>query len=165
MKTHIISKRIKHTSLLLAVFLLAININITSAQSGEEKGKISGKILDAKTGETIIGANILIEGTSRGAATDVNGDFTISNVEPGTYSLRVTYISYAKKTITGVQVQAGDVTTVNTSLQSSSKQLEEVVVTASVNRNSEAGLLSVQRRATSVQDGLSSEQICQTGRQ
>jgi outer membrane receptor protein involved in Fe transport len=159
--TYILLKTIRYISLLLTVFFIIISQ--TTAQSGEEGGKISGKILDAKTGETIIGANVRIEESSRGAATDVNGDFTISDLEPGTYNIRISYVSYAQKTITGVKVAAGSATTVNTSLQSSSKQLDEVVVTASVNRNSEAGLLSVQRRATSVQDGLSSEQISKQG--
>jgi hypothetical protein len=55
---------------------------------------ISGFVADQNTGETIIGANIILQGTTRGAATDVKGFFIIRNVEPGKIVLHFSHIAY-----------------------------------------------------------------------
>jgi len=57
-------------------------------------GKISGSVTDKNTGELLPGANVSIVGTTMGAASDLNGKFTIKNVPPGTYTLRTTFIGY-----------------------------------------------------------------------
>lgn len=59
-----------------------------------QTGSIKGSVLDAKTTESLIGASVLIQGTTIGAATDLNGNYTILNVSPGTYTLEASYISY-----------------------------------------------------------------------
>ncbi len=66
-------------------------------------GKIAGVISDASTGEGLIGANILVEGTSLGAATDINGNYTILNLPPGVYSLKISSIGYKSVTVNDVQ--------------------------------------------------------------
>nr|WP_240894616.1 TonB-dependent receptor [Fodinibius halophilus] len=128
-----------------------------------DNGKIVGKVVDAKTGEAIIGANVSITGTTKGAATDLDGKYAIRDVAPGFYSITVSYISYAKKTITGVEVGSGQKTKLNITLQPETIGLEEVKVTARASSNNEAGLLSIQRKAVAVQDGLSSEFLGKTG--
>lgn len=145
------------------VFVVVIICSITSASDAQSNtGKISGIVVDAKTGEPVIGANVAIESTTNGAATDLDGKFTIQ-VAPGTYSITASYISYAKKTITGVEVSLGETTSLNISLQPKTVDMEEVTVTAQANQSSEAGLLSIQRKSVPVQDGLSSEQISKIG--
>lgn len=163
MNTLTFSTLLRHCSLLLVS--LFVTLNVTSAQdtAAGETGKLSGTILDAETGEAIIGANIRVMETSRGAATDINGKFSISNLEPGIYAVRISYISYATKNITGIEIVAGEVTTLNTSLQTATQTMDEITVTATVNRNSEAGLLSMQRQSVPMQDGISSEQISKLG--
>lgn len=157
--TYTFKNQLKYFSLLLAVFVSTTTF--TKAQDAE-KGKIAGTILDAETGDTIPGANILVVGTGRGTATDIDGNYSLS-LPPGVYTLRISFISYARKVITDVQVNAGEVTTVNTSLEQEVKGIGEITVTAGFNSNSEAGLLSMQRKAVSVQDGISSEQIAKLG--
>lgn len=66
---------------------------------GQQRGAITGKVVDANTGENIIGANVLIEGTSIGAATDIEGKYFIKNVEPGKHTLVISFISYASRKI------------------------------------------------------------------
>ena len=56
------------------------------------QGSIAGTVTDAITGEAIIGANVVIQGTQIGAPTDIEGKFLIKNVAAGTYSLQVTFI-------------------------------------------------------------------------
>ena len=50
-------------------------------------GKISGRIIDNESGEPLIGANIILQGTSNGAATDIDGYYHILNIRPGHYDL------------------------------------------------------------------------------
>ncbi|MHB1685860.1 MAG: TonB-dependent receptor [Ignavibacteriaceae bacterium] len=57
-------------------------------------GKISGKVIDAKTGEPLVGANIIIENTSLGAAAGLDGSYYIINIPPGTYKVKASYIGY-----------------------------------------------------------------------
>lgn len=144
-----------------AVFCFA---SISNAQStSKAEGKIVGKVVDAKTGESIIGANVAITGTTQGAATDLDGKYAIRGVRPGMYSVTVSYISYSKKTVTGVEVDKGQQTKLNITLQPETIGMEEVTVTAEASTNNEAGLLSLQRKAVAVQDGLSSEFLSKTG--
>jgi len=67
-------------------------------------GKIRGKATDAGTGEPLVGANVVIVGTSMGAATNVTGEFLILNVPVGTYTLRTSYVGYQTITISNIRV-------------------------------------------------------------
>jgi hypothetical protein len=55
---------------------------------------IEGKVIDGATGEELWGANVVLIGTSLGAATDEKGFYRITNVEPGEYTIRASYIGY-----------------------------------------------------------------------
>lgn len=57
-------------------------------------GKISGKVTDEATGEPLISTNVVIQGTSLGAATDIDGNYTILGVPPGVYTLVVSMVGY-----------------------------------------------------------------------
>lgn len=57
-------------------------------------GKIAGFITDAKTGEPLPGVNVVLKGTSMGAATDIEGYYVILNVPPGTYTLEASFVGY-----------------------------------------------------------------------
>ncbi|HEX2963143.1 MAG TPA: TonB-dependent receptor, partial [Ignavibacteriales bacterium] len=74
------------------------------------KGKIKGKVTDLQSGEPLIGANVIVEGTSQGGSTDVNGEFQIQNLEAGVYTLKSSFIGYQTVTISNVRVNA-DLTT------------------------------------------------------
>jgi outer membrane receptor protein involved in Fe transport len=89
---------------LLVVLAFSFLASSVFAQSGV--GKISGKIIDADTQEELIGANIIILGTNLGAATDIEGNYFILNITPGTYDVKVSYVGYAAKTIQEVRIVA-----------------------------------------------------------
>jgi outer membrane receptor for ferrienterochelin and colicin len=122
-------------------------------------GQITGTIIDAGNGETIIGASVGISGTTKGAASDLDGHFTIRGLEPGIYSVTVSYISYTTQTVTGIVVTESESAVLNIALESNVADLDEVVVTAEAIKSGEAGLLSIQRKAVAVQDGISSEEL------
>ena len=67
-------------------------------------GKITGQISDNSTGEPLIGANIILEGTAIGAATDADGNYTILRIPPGTYIVRAQMIGYGDVRMNNVHV-------------------------------------------------------------
>lgn len=107
------------------VFLFSALSFMAFAQTGV--GKLSGKVVDAATKEPLIGANIVVLETQGGAATDVDGNYFILNITPGTYSVKVSYVGYAPKTIENVRVVAGITFELNVEL-STDFTLEEIVV-------------------------------------
>ena len=79
-------------------FYLLILITVTSL-TAYSQGSIAGNIKDSKTGEAVIGANVVIQGTTQGAATDIEGNFVINNVKEGTYTLQISSVTYKPHTI------------------------------------------------------------------
>ena len=93
-------------------------------------GKIQGVVRDAQTGETLPGANVVLEGTKRGATTDVNGYYAILVVDPGSYTLAASLIGYDAQRKTDVRVQSDFTSEVNFLVREASLQLGEMVVVA-----------------------------------
>ncbi len=112
--------------LLLAVAALLLLPVLLVAQDG----KLRGKVTDKESGEALIGANVTVEGTNLGAATDVNGEYVILSVPPGVYTVKVTYIGYSPVTYSNVAVNASLTTTQNFSMSSSAVQVQGVEIVA-----------------------------------
>lgn len=93
-----------------------------------QTGKIKGKVTDLTSGEPLIGANVLVVGTSLGAATDVNGMYSISNLQAGVYEVKSSYIGYQTITVTNVRVSADLTTDINFQLPGEGISVGEVVV-------------------------------------
>lgn len=93
-------------------------------------GKIAGKITDKSTGEVLIGANILIVGTTIGASSDVDGNYFILNIPPGEYQVKASMIGYSSFTVQKVRVSIDQTTKIDFELISESIELADVVVTA-----------------------------------
>lgn len=77
----------------------------------QDFGKITGRVVDENSGNALIGANVMVEGTSLGSATDADGQFTILAVPVGTHIIRCDYIGYSSKRISNVAVSNGLTTT------------------------------------------------------
>ena len=104
---------------------------LVSLAFGGSTGKIAGVVKDKKSGEPLIGANVRLEGTNLGGATDYDGKYFIINVSPNDYALNVTMVGYTPSKITDVRVR-GDLTTViDVELSETILQVgQEVVVVA-----------------------------------
>ncbi len=124
-----------------------------------QNGTIAGKVVDVQSQEPIIGANVVIQGTSVGAASDLDGNFTISNVKPGTYVIVVSFVTYKTQTITDVVVESGKKTTLGISLAEDVAELQAVVVEAKKEIATDVTLLSAIKEAKLVVSGISAEQI------
>ncbi|MFA6946899.1 MAG: TonB-dependent receptor, partial [Pedobacter sp.] len=115
-------------------------------------GKISGYVTDEETGEPIVGANVIIEGTYLGASADLDGYFSIGNIPPGEYRVIFSAVGYQKIIVEKVRVNIDLTTNLDIKLNSSVIQLnQEVVVT------SQRPL--VQKDLTSTSVTISSEEI------
>jgi hypothetical protein len=112
--------------LLLVVAFLVISPNVEAAITG----KIAGVVVDARTGEPLPGANVLIEETERGAATDVDGYYFISRLEPGNYRVQARMIGYKTIIMTDVTVISGHTTPLDFRLETTVVRGEGVVVQA-----------------------------------
>lgn len=93
-------------------------------------GKIAGHIIDKKTREPLPGVNVFVEGTSMGAATDLNGDFVIINIPPGDYTLQASFIGYATHRIKNIRVNIDQTTRQDIILNQEVLKGQEVVVLA-----------------------------------
>ena len=133
----------KLTTLLLAAVLTSglFAQNLT--------GKISGTV--TSDGEALVGANVILEGTTSGAATDVDGQYYIFDVQPGLYTLRVNYIGYQSQLVSNVRVTIGLTTLQNFELEVAAVEGETVEVVA------EKPLIEV--TATNVARNMDSEAI------
>lgn len=150
--------KIKLYSLIISAWF--VFITITHAQS---TGRIIGTVVDAEMGEPLIGTNVLIEGTTLGAAADLEGKYLITSVPVGTYNLIFSSIGFAKQIVTGVVVEPGEVIKIEVALKVESFETDEVVITAKAAQNSEAGMLINRQKSAAMSDAISSEQISKAG--
>lgn len=122
MKTILCSKAILATC--LALFLIA------APGMAQQTGTIKGNVNDAEG--PLVGVNVLLQGTTMGAATNVDGNYEIKNIPPGSYTLVASYIGY-KRASSEVTVTAAQTLTVNFTLESDILDMAEIVVTGVLN--------------------------------
>lgn len=138
-------------------------LGLPAAALGQSTGTIYGTVVDRETGETLIGVNVRVEGTTTGTVTDLDGAYAISGLAAGTYRLAFSYIGYHNQTVTGVAVTAGGRTKVDLELGTSDVAAEELVVEVRALRDTDASLLADRQRALAVSDALSAEAISRAG--
>ena len=113
----------------LKLILSALLVCFSSVDlSGAETHTVSGYVVDGETGETIIGAHVVVRSERKGAATDLNGYFRITDLAPGTHILDVFHIGYEKCTVEIVLQDKGLVLE-DISLQPRALEMEDIVVT------------------------------------
>ncbi len=118
-------------NLLLFILILIISVLLFPTQTlAGVTGKIAGKVTDAQSGDDLIGINVLVEGTTIGAATGVDGTYIINNLEPGTYTLIFSGVGYQKQKVTDVKVSSDFTTRIDIQLSSEAISLETIVVQA-----------------------------------
>jgi len=154
--------------LLSKYYRAIVLIGILIIQSGilfplmAQTGSVSGKVKDARTGETLPGANILIEGTYTGSITDFDGNYKLESMKPGSYDIKVSFISYDPKLFKGVLVESGKNTQLNVMLTEATTAIAEVTVVAVRRSDTEMSVLNSIRTNPLVANGMSSKQISQS---
>ncbi|MCG2715154.1 MAG: TonB-dependent receptor, partial [Candidatus Marinimicrobia bacterium] len=112
------------------LFFVSFIFIISSVAFAASAGKIAGKVIDQSTGEPIIGANVLVEGTYFGSASDAGGNYFILNMPPGTYTVRCQVIGYKEMVQKNVRVMVDLTTKLDYDLEQTVLEGEQVVVVA-----------------------------------
>ncbi|MDG5490811.1 TonB-dependent receptor [Psychroserpens sp. SPM9] len=142
------------------IYSLLILLLIGTGFAYAQKGKVAGNVIDGEFVEPMAFANILVKGTTTGTTSDFDGKFELE-LDPGTYTLVFSFVGYNTQEIEDVVIKAGEVTTLDVTLETNS--LDTVIVTTSVKRNTENSVLNLQKKSVVVLDGLSAQSIKSTG--
>ncbi|MGI6243926.1 MAG: TonB-dependent receptor [Prevotella sp.] len=138
--------------------LLCLSVFFHLNLSAQNVGKISGKVMESSSGTPLVGCNVFIDSsTGLGASTDEHGAFIISNIKPGRYILRASYIGYEDGSAE-VTVTANQNTVVNITLKESSNNLENVIVYGQLSRG-QAKALNEQKNSLNLKNVVSSDQF------
>ena len=138
-------------------FLLLISL-FTTIAFAQDKVQISGKVLDGEMdNEPLLGATVLISGTTTGAQTDFDGNY-ILEVYPGTYTLEYSYVGYSS---TKENIVLSENKTINKTLEANF--LEQVVIVAETNREKENTLLIAQKKAVEIKQQIGAQELAKKG--
>ena len=143
-------------SYLVAYAALFIGI---SAAAQAQTGEITGTIVDKSNGEPIAGATLKVEGTKRGAYSDVRGRFTVKKMPAGVYTVTARALGFNNIKIEQVEVKPGETAKLNLQVESKAVVGEEVVVFASAIKGGDASLLKDRQKSVAVSDAIGSESI------
>jgi TonB-dependent receptor len=141
---------------ILSTIVLALFASTLFAQTGT----ISGKIIDKSNAEGLIGAAVIIDKTTQGVVTDIEGNFVLT-VAPGDYTLAVSFISYQTVKVS-VKVKANETSTVSLALEEEKAILGEVIITATAERSTSVAQMIERKKAVGVSDGISADLIKKT---
>ncbi|AVR47380.1 TonB-dependent receptor [Christiangramia fulva] len=140
------------------VLFLSLFVNLANAQ----KGKIAGTIYDTEVNDILPFANISVKGTNTGTTSDFEGDYSLE-LDAGTYTIVFSFIGYETIEVTDVKINEGEVKTLNMSMKSSAGALDEVVITTTTARDTEAAVLNMQKNSINLTDGLSAQSFSKIG--
>ncbi len=152
------------TTRYLTALLVLVAVAPLGAQTGvaSAPGRIVGRVVDAVTGQGISDVSVRIDGATIGTMSGVDGRFTIANAPAGAVTIIARRLGYQAKTVTGLQVSAGQTVEQNISLATATRQLETQVVTASAERGTVAEALDMQRNALGIVNAITAEQIARS---
>jgi TonB-dependent receptor len=126
-------------------------------------GRINGQVIDGKTAETIMAANILVSELGVGTTTDLDGNYFLE-LNEGVYTLKISYIGYQTIALQQIKVVKNESQTLDVQLQEEALGMDtEVIVEAEEIRNTDNGLVTIQKKSAHILDGVSANQIARTG--
>ncbi len=136
---------------------------VSTLSYAQNKGSVVGKLIDKEyNDEPLAFANVLINGTTKGTASDIDGLYGFQYLDPGSYTLVFSFIGYETQEIT-INVVAGKVTEVNVPMGASAASLDEVVITTTTKRESETALLLEQKKAVEIKQSIGAEELSRKG--
>jgi outer membrane receptor protein involved in Fe transport len=162
-KPHAVRSRPMLPFALLVAGFASVGALSAFAAAAAPAGRVQGRIVAVETGEPIGFADVVLfpsDTTLKRVAGQTNADGTfLLEAAPGTYTLQVRALSYSRKRIEGVVVEAGRLLPFSTGLKSEAIQQEEVVVEARARQNTESSMLAARKRSAAVGDAVSAEQV------
>jgi hypothetical protein len=128
-----------------------------------QTGSIMGVIKEKGSNETLIGASVIIDGTTTGTTTDLDGKFEIKGLNPGRYSVQISFISYELKTLENIEVYADRTTELNAELTQVTQLLQTVEVVARILKEKENILLLEQKKSAEIVQHIGSQELNRKG--
>ena len=114
---------------LCLIIILCLIFLSTAELFAQTSGKLVGRVTD-QNGEPMIGANIILDGTTMGAATDIEGYYSIINIRAGVYKVKFRFLGYKAQVVENIRISADQTTNLDASLQLEVIEGEEVVIVA-----------------------------------
>ncbi len=145
-----------------SIFIAIVSVLIFSINSFAQTGTVRGIVLDANTGEEIIGVTVLIVGADDGTVTDFDGSYFLE-LPVGMNTLEFSFTGMATQTITDIDVKEGEVTVIDIQMKEETTEITTVVVEAKAITNSDGALMTMQKKSTKIFDAVSSQSISRTG--
>ncbi|WP_010523039.1 TonB-dependent receptor [Aquimarina agarivorans] len=141
-------------------FLLLLASTVTFAQ-----GNIQGVVNDKElAGSPLPFADVYLKGTTKGTTTDFDGKYVIENIDPGTYTLVISFVGYEAQEFPNTLVKDGETLTVNATLSASAASLSNVIVQGtSAVKESESALLVEQKKAVEIKQAIGAKEISKKG--
>ncbi len=130
-----------------------------SAQLQLSMGSISGIVVDAGNKEPLVGATVLVQGTSRGAVTDINGRFEIGELQVNSYALQISYLSYKDSVFGDIKVEKNKKIDISIELSPNEKTIETVNISATKTTNTELSMIRAVKTNLNIANGISAQQI------
>jgi hypothetical protein len=125
------------------ILLLWVLLGGAAPTAYAQKGKITGKVRDALSGQPIGFANVVLVGTTRGTTTNEQGVYTIDGLDRGFYNVTISFLGYKPKTFFEIQVSDARVALLDVELESDSRLLQAVEVQSSAFSRTEESPLSL----------------------
>ena len=142
--------------------ILTIIVGLLSFITFAQSGIITGTVNDGEYNDILPFANVIIKDSQRGALSDFEGKYSLE-LKPGIYTVQFSFVGYQTLEINEVIVKNGETIIVDVTLKASTAKLDEVIITTSLKRNTEASILYLQRNSVKLMDGLSLESIKNSG--
>ncbi len=130
-----------------------------SGRVNAQTAQVSGKVIDAELGMSLPGASVVIDGTTHGTITDIDGNYSITQVTPGTIKIKVTYVGYLPELSESFILGAGQQKVISFSLKENVKQLQEAQVVGQRSTHTDNAVLMEVRQSEQIVNGVSSQQI------
>jgi hypothetical protein len=142
------------------IFIFSFLLISTVAVFGKDTdmAKVTGIISDSHTGDKLIGATIKVEGTKKGAKSNINGEFNLQ-VEPGSYTIKVSCIGYETKIFKNFEIRSNESKRIEIALNVEAISGEEIVVTSKIETETQAAQLLDRKNSSTMNDFISGEQI------
>lgn len=145
-------------------FLITFTMLLVCCGTLYASGRISGSVKDGNTGEALIGVSVALKTEGKadavsGSVTDIDGKFSFE-AAPGNYILEISCLGYQPKNITEIKVAEGQSVQIPVAMQEQkNNELNEVVISSSLSKESISALYTIQKNALSVSDGISADVI------
>ena len=143
--------------------LTLLSLTLSASVFSQQFGGIRGQVVDSDFGQPIAKAQVTIMGSPFGTVTDDQGNFTISGIPPGVYTVQTRASSYIPKTVPDISVAAGSFNEMRFESVAEIEEMEELVVPGEIEKASETGLLTERQNASAVMDMIGQDFISRLG--